>query len=227
MIKQIYKLFSLLGIIILLSACNKHDLSDLEVYIANIRTSNISSIEPIAAYKPIEKYFYNATKNRDPFIPLKSLMKKSKPKSKPKPKPTPKPTSRSKVEVTSKSKEVIIQKEAVIIQKEVIIPKVTKPKQVISVKKKPKKCRRNSKIDYTAAGIKHLKMVGTLAMGRHKWGLVESNGIVLRVKRNDYIGKAKVLRIGKNHITFLRIVPNGNGCWKKINEKIFIHSNYY
>lgn len=191
MIKQIYKLFSLLGIIILLSACNKHDLSDLEVYIANIKTNNIISIEPIAAYQPIEKYFYKAKKDRDPFIPLKSLMKKSKPKAKVKPKPKPKPK-----------------------------PKVIKP-----VNKKIKKCRRNSKIDYT--DIKHLKMVGTLEMGRHKWGLVKSNGIVLRVKRNDYIGKAKVLRIGKNHITFLRIVPNGNGCWKKVNEKIFIHSNYY
>jgi Tfp pilus assembly protein PilP len=208
MIKQIYKSFFLVGIIILLSACNKHDLSDLEVYIANIRTSNISSIEPIAAYKPIEKYFYNAKKNRDPFIPLKSLMKKSKPKSKPKPKQIqPKPKPKPKVEVKPK------------------IQKATKSKRIIPIKKKSKKCRRNSKIDYT--DIKHLKMVGTLQMGRHKWGLVESNGIVLRVKRNDYIGKAKVLRIGKNHITFLRIVPNGKGCWKKVNEKIFINSNYY
>jgi len=188
MIKQTYKLFSLLGIIILLSACNKHDLSDLEVYIANIRTINHSSIKPISAYEPIQHYFYNATKNRDPFIPLKSLMAKSKPKFKSKPK-----------------------------------PKIIKPKRRIPVKK-IKKCRRNSKIDYT--GIKHLRMVGTLQMGKHKWGLVKSNGIVLRVKRYDYIGKAKVLRITKNHIIFLRIVPNGKGCWKKVYEKIFINSNY-
>jgi Tfp pilus assembly protein PilP len=191
MIKQTYKLFSLLGIIILLSACNKHDLSDLEVYIANIRTINHSSIKPISAYEPIQHYFYNATKNRDPFIPLKSLMAKSKPKSKPKSK-QPK-------------------------------PKIIKPKRRIPVKK-IKKCRRNSKIDYT--GIKHLKMVGTLQMGKHKWGLVESNGIVLRVKRNDYIAKAKIIRITKNHIKFLRNVPDGKGCWKKVYEKIFINSNY-
>jgi Tfp pilus assembly protein PilP len=186
MIKQTYKLFSLLGIIILLSACNKHDLSDLEVYIANIRTINHSSIKPISAYEPIQHYFYNATKNRDPFIPLKSLMAKSKPKAK---------------------------------------PKLIKPKRAIPVRvKKLKKCRRNSKIDYT--GIKHLKMVGTLQMGKHKWGLVESNGIVLRVKRNDYIAKAKIIRITKNHIKFLRNVPDGKGCWKKVYEKIFINSNY-
>ncbi|WP_069470877.1 pilus assembly protein PilP [Candidatus Marithrix sp. Canyon 246] len=193
MIKQTYKLFSLLGIIILLSACNKHDLSDLETYIANIRAINHSSIKPISAYEPIQHYFYNATKNRDPFIPLKSLMAKSKPKSKPKSK-QPKP--------------------------KVIKPEIIKP----VVKKKRKKCRRNSHIDYT--GIKHLKMVGTLQMGKHKWGLVKSNGIVLRVKRYDYIGKAKVLRIRKNHIIFLRIVPDGKGCWKKVYEKIFINSNY-
>lgn len=191
MIKQTYKLFSLLGIIILLSACNQHDLSDLETYIANIRTINHSSIKPISAYEPIQHYFYNARKNRDPFIPLKSLMAKSKPKSKPKSK-QPK-------------------------------PKIIKPKRRIPVKK-IKKCRRNSKLDYR--GIKDLKMVGTLQMGKHKWGLVKSNGTVLRVKRYDYIGKARVVRIRKNHITFLRIVPDGKGCWKKAYEKIFINSNY-
>jgi Tfp pilus assembly protein PilP len=207
MIKQTYKLFSLLGIIILLSACNKHDLSDLEVYIANIRTINHSSIKPISAYEPIQHYFYNATKNRDPFIPLKSLMAKSKPKAKPK-LIKPKRAIAIKTKLKPKAK-----------------PKLIKPKRAIPVRvKKLKKCRRNSKIDYT--GIKHLKMVGTLQMGKHKWGLVESNGIVLRVKRNDYIAKAKIIRITKNHIKFLRNVPDGKGCWKKVYEKIFINSNY-
>ena len=203
MIKQTYKLFSLLGIIILLSACNKHDLSDLEVYIAKIRTSNHNPIKPITVYQPIQNYFYKATKNRDPFIPLKSLMAKSKPKYKFQPKPKPK----SKPKPKPKSKPKLIK---------------LKPKRRI-IPVKLKKCRRKpSKIDYV--GIKHLKMLGTLQMGKHKWGLVKSNGIVLRVKRNDYIANVKVLRIAEKHITFLRIVPDGKGCWKKVYEKIFINS---
>jgi Tfp pilus assembly protein PilP len=224
MIKQTYKLFSLLGIIILLSACNKHDLSDLEVYIANIRTSNHNPIKPITVYQPIQNYFYKATKNRDPFIPLKSLMARSKPKYKfqPKPKPKPKPKLKPKSKPKPKPKPKSKPK-----PKPKSKPKLIKlkPKRRI-IPVKLKKCRRKpSKIDYV--GIKHLKMLGTLQMGKYKWGLVKSNGIVLRVKRNDYIANVKVLRIAEKHITFLRIVPDGKGCWKKVYEKIFINSIHH
>lgn len=54
---------SLLG----LSACSQ-DISDLQTFIAQTKSSHVGSVKPIPQFKPYESFSYSAAELRDPFV---------------------------------------------------------------------------------------------------------------------------------------------------------------
>ncbi len=55
--------FSLLTI----SACSQ-DVSDLQTFIAQTKTSHVGSVKPIPQFKPYDSFSYSAAELRDPFV---------------------------------------------------------------------------------------------------------------------------------------------------------------
>ena len=69
-IKSTFTRRSLLGSILcslsLLSACSQ-DVSDLQTFIAQTKSSHVGSVKPIPSFKPYESFSYSAAELRDPF----------------------------------------------------------------------------------------------------------------------------------------------------------------
>ncbi len=67
-----WKALAFAGVAITTAGCASSDLSDLEAYVANVRTRSGGPIEPLPEIKPYERYLYTAadTGRRDPFEPF-------------------------------------------------------------------------------------------------------------------------------------------------------------
>ncbi len=50
-----------------LSACSQ-DISDLQTFIAQTKSSHVGSVKPIPQFKPYESFSYSAAELRDPFV---------------------------------------------------------------------------------------------------------------------------------------------------------------
>lgn len=79
------------------------------------------------------------------------------------------------------------------------------------------------KEDLEAFPLDGLKMVGTIDMQSNLWGLVKaSDGTVYRVKVGNYMGKnhGKVIRILKDKIELMEIVPDKPGTWREQSASV-------
>lgn len=81
---------------------------------------------------------------------------------------------------------------------------------------KPDINRRKEELE--AFPLDGLKMVGTVVMNTHLWGLVKaSDGTIHRVQVGNYMGKnyGKIIRIVTDKIEIMEIVPDKPGSWRE------------
>ncbi|MFA5983475.1 MAG: pilus assembly protein PilP [Methylococcaceae bacterium] len=81
---------------------------------------------------------------------------------------------------------------------------------------KPDTTRR--KEDLEAFPLDSLRMAGTVVIKANLWGLVKaSDGTIHRVRVGNYMGKnyGKVIRILKDKIELMEIVPDKPGVWRE------------
>ena len=64
------RLFTLLTLVVLLSACGGGDLSDLEKFIAEEKSKSNFPNEPLPDFPAAHTFFYQSESLRDPFLPL-------------------------------------------------------------------------------------------------------------------------------------------------------------
>lgn len=64
-----FKLFSVLSLVALLSACTGNSNQDLRDYIADVKKRPKGTIEPIPTFRPYEAFSYSAVTLRSPFEP--------------------------------------------------------------------------------------------------------------------------------------------------------------
>lgn len=86
---------------------------------------------------------------------------------------------------------------------------------------KPDFSRRKEELE--AFPLDGLKMVGTINMQSNLWGLVKaSDGTIYRVKVGNYMGKnyGKIIRILKDKIELMEIVPDKPGTWREQSASI-------
>jgi type IV pilus assembly protein PilP len=72
-----------------------------------------------------------------------------------------------------------------------------------------------------------LRMMGILEMKGIRWGLVKaSDGIVYRVKVNNYMGQnfGKITAVEPEGIMLLEIVPNGLGSWERREASLTLNT---
>lgn len=64
-----------------------------------------------------------------------------------------------------------------------------------------------------AFALSSLRMVGTINMNSVLWGLIKNENTIYRVKVGNYLGKSdgKIVKIEKNKIELIEIVPNKPG----------------
>ena len=60
-----------------LLGCAKNDISDLETFVAEIKTKYTGQVEALPVISPYESYSYHVAKKRDPFRPSVSLVKEA------------------------------------------------------------------------------------------------------------------------------------------------------
>lgn len=62
-------------VVMLLSACSSGGISDLESYVAKVKSENPGKVDPLPELKPFEKYTYSAhiDELRDPFITWETI----------------------------------------------------------------------------------------------------------------------------------------------------------
>ena len=73
--KPFTKVFILISIILMVTACADNSLNDLNQFVSDTKQKYLGKVEALPAIMPYESYHYQTSEKRDPFKPSVSLIK--------------------------------------------------------------------------------------------------------------------------------------------------------